>query len=221
MANKRLSEPYAEAWLKWHLYRRWARKERYDARWKWIRFVNYTDPSAGIFVDCGANIGEISSIALNKGFAVHAFEPDPLAADALQEHLGANPRMTIHRAAVGAAERTAVLFRATEPDIRQTIHSSLWRTDVAGEGRAVTVPVIDIFRFIDTLNRPVAAIKLDIEGAEYEVLERMIAEDAWRDITHIFVESHRRFGPEMAEREDAIRGALARLGRTNVNFGWV
>lgn len=72
--------------------------------------------------------------------------------------------------------------------------------------RCITVPCIDfsswIRRNFSTSDQII--VKMDIEGAEYDVLEKMVAEDTIRDISVLYVEWHAHkfagLGPERHER---------------------
>ena len=68
-------------------------------------------PRNGIFVDLGANVGNIVARALDYGHKVYAFEPDPGALAVLQARFGTDPRVEIIPKAVGSVARTARFFR--------------------------------------------------------------------------------------------------------------
>lgn len=188
--------------------------------WAWRQYARRCQPG-GVLVDCGANVGDVSMMLLRKNFTVHAFEPDPVAINVLKARFQRRPLFNLYEAAVGARSRQAVLYRADNASVGETIHSSIFETATARTDRAIEVPVVDLFSFIDALDRPVNVLKLDVEGAEFEILERMVELDAWREIDHVFVESHAGFKPEFMAQETSLRARLKSLGRTNVHFGWV
>ncbi len=57
----------------------------------------------------------------------------------------------------------------------------------------VDVPQIDLFAFIAGLPERPALIKMDIEGAEWPILERVMTGE--RPFDALFVETHERFNP--------------------------
>lgn len=217
MGANKLTEPYWLAWLKWHLYRR-RKGARHAAIWQARRFIRGL-PDGGLMVDCGANVGDVSRLFLDKGYTVHAFEPDPDARAALERRLGDRPGLTIHAAAVSDTAGEMVLHRMSG-GLDGTISSSLYRRDVHAGGDTATVPVVDLFAFIASLGRPVDVLKLDIEGAEVPVLEAMLAARHDRRIGHVLVETHEKFSPDFAARIEAIRRRLDALGVANVNLDW-
>ena len=218
---KGLTEPYWETWLRWHLYR-----SRHRTPWRrahyetMMAFRNALRESDGqIFIDAGANLGAVSKIALDNGMLVHAFEPDPHAADELQRRLGAHPRLTLHRSAVGANARRETLYSPSSVDLNVTDRSSLF---VAGDndgGRATDVEVVDLFSFMSGLGQPVAILKLDVEGAEFEILERFLIERP--PVGLLFVETHETFKADFPQRLDRIREGLRDPAlKTRVFLNW-
>jgi FkbM family methyltransferase len=62
---------------------------------------------SGIFVDLGANHGLVTEKALERGYQVYAFDPDPDALVGLRKHVGRDPNVEIIPKAVGASNRSA------------------------------------------------------------------------------------------------------------------
>jgi FkbM family methyltransferase len=220
MANK-ITEPYWRAWLNWHLYRRRTSDpwlfERYATMWTFRQLVERSG-EGGLMIDCGANVGDASMMLLRRGFTVHAFEPDPVASAELAQRLGANPRLTIHKQAVGAIAQLAKFYYSASDDPHQAIFSSLFRR-ADRHGRDVDVEVVDLFAFIRGLGRRVDILKLDIEGAEIEILERLLREGSPGEIGHIFVELHEDV-PNARERIADIRARIAEQKMNNLHLGW-
>ena len=214
----KFNEPYWSAWAKWHLYRR-RRGRPWDARiWQFRKWLRRQKP--GLVIDGGANIGEVTEGFLRYGFHSIAFEPDPLAIEVLQKKFDHDTRVTLHPKALGGSARTAFLHRnATRVSGSTTESSLLARPELNGE--TIEVEVVDIVEFLEGLKEPVAVLKLDIEGAEAEVLERLLDAGWDRKIGRIFVETHDRFSTELAARLDAIRTRLVSQGISNIELDWI
>lgn len=130
-----------------------------------------------LFIDIGANIGEISLAASNRvGEAgnVIAFEPVPDLADHLAANIALNGIRNIQlcRSALSDHSGEAVMF-ASESRYRDGTENdgqgTLYPADHQGEIRA-TVPLVTLDAFAkDNLTR-VDVIKLDIEGGELAAL---------------------------------------------------
>ena len=217
MANK-LTEPYWLAWLRWHAYRRFKPAPRYRTMWAFRQYVRRCPPG-GVLVDCGANVGDVTRLFLEKGFTVYAFEPDPVAAAELRRRLGGNPLLHLREAAVAAAPGKQPLYRASDASLGHTQSSSLFLRSALHD-EVVETEVIDLFAFIGSLDRPVNVLKLDIEGAEAEILERMLDERTYADIDRIFVETHESISPDIAASIQRSRRRIAEERITNIDLEW-
>jgi FkbM family methyltransferase len=120
-----------------------------------------------LILDVGANVGNHTLfLAYTCGAIVEAFEPDRHLASAIEESAVANEigeRVKVHHAAVGASPGVAKLVVDDPTNLggQRTVASEL-----QDGGETVEVVTLDAFSFAD----PVRAIKIDVEGAEADVL---------------------------------------------------
>jgi FkbM family methyltransferase len=121
---------------------------------------------------------------------VHAFEPNPSTFDLLRRNLAAQPeRLRCTRAAVAGAAGSRRLALA-EDSAANTIDPSR-ATDASAD---VTVTSITLGEALERAGFPhVDVLKMDIEGAEYEVLDQL-APRALDGVGAIVLECHRRPG---------------------------
>ncbi len=180
-------------------------------------------PSGALAIDGGANVGRVTAAFVRQGLEVHAFEPDPVAGEIFGTRFGSEPTVHLHRAALGARASRMKLYRtkkfATQP-AKATVSSSLFPRATHDEQNAVDVEVVDAVAFIRDLGRPVALLKLDVEGAEVDILERLIDEGIHRDIGFIVAETHERHSPLLAERTAKLRARIVAEGIDNINLDW-
>lgn len=135
-----------------------------------IRFT-----AANTLIDVGANKGQFSLAfrGLRPDAIVHAFEPLQAAALTFEALFRDDPRVHLHRCALGAEDTTARFFVADRAD-----SSSLLRPN-ANQERAfnvramseVEVPVrrLDSCLSLDDLPRPIL-MKVDVQGGEMAML---------------------------------------------------
>src|SRR5436190_21060833 len=99
------------------------------------------------------------------GARIWCFEPLPMAFQSLSARWERNPHVTAVPAAAGRAPGRAPLY----VDSGAPTHSSL--VIRAGSTQVLEVDVVQLDDFLDDLGRPVVAyLKVDAEGADYDVL---------------------------------------------------
>ncbi len=213
------------------LKRRQARNLRYAHAQGLMQGILSMLKPGDVVVDCGANVGAVTGPLARTGAQVHAFEPDPYAFGELSKSLGAMPNVVLHNAAVGLAEGTIKLMRARNFDsnpkgasVKSTVVAGGRRID-EGETNAITVDLVDlpaVVRDLAAKNGEIAFLKMDIEGAELELLERMLAEDLFDRIRLTVAETHEKKFSHLAPRFAALRRAIAaRYPTTRVNLDWI
>ena len=147
-------------------------------------------------VDCGANIG--MAVLFFKAFRpdaeVIAFEPDPITFARLARTIEMNGLrdVRLENAAVGHKDGTVAFYynRSDSGSMTASVESSRGG-DARQEVRAV--------RLSAWIQEPVDFLKLDVEGAEYDVVRDLIDTDAIRWIRDTVIEYH-----ELATRPDGV-----------------
>lgn len=123
------------------------------------------------YLDLGGFVGPTALLAACVVARVAVVEPNPLNRESLVRNFALNPELqaktTVHPVAVSDIDgEVKISLNASE--------SSLYRRQ-DGE-REVTVPMIEINHFLKIAGmEDVDFIKIDIEGAEYEVISAMAA----------------------------------------------
>lgn len=117
-------------------------------------------------LDCGANIG-LASLALKRAHPaarITAFEADPTLADVLRRNLRVNGAADVEVVAAAVwSSTTSLRFRAEGTDSGAV---DAVAADTPGE--AIEVPAVRLRDWV--AREPIDLLKLDIEGAELEVL---------------------------------------------------
>ncbi len=158
-----------------------------------------------VAVDCGANIGNITSRLARTGATVFAFEPNPYCFSILKKRFRAISRVHCFNAGV-MDERCTRKLRVPDPHAQfDAITVSVAGTfePTALNANAYTISeieaeCIDLSDFILTLNRQIRFLKLDIEGAEIAVLHKLIDTGAVDLIDLIAAETHEKQMPTLA-----------------------
>ncbi|MFM7167278.1 MAG: FkbM family methyltransferase [Planctomycetaceae bacterium] len=177
-----------------------------------------------IAIDCGANVGVISCEMARRGALVHAFEPDPVAFAELQRRTAEFSGVTLHQMAVSSAEGTLPLFfrhEREEDAVAYSVGSTLLaeKTDVRAD-QYCNVRVVRLAEFIQRFDR-IRLLKMDIEGAECDVLEDLLKERLLERCDLVLVETHEEWIPQSKPRLDRIRQQLTDLKYDHVCLNWV
>ncbi|MEQ1932138.1 MAG: FkbM family methyltransferase [Parvularculaceae bacterium] len=131
-----------------------------------------------VFVDLGAWIGPTAIYAAQIAKHVFAFEPDPVALDALEKNVAANPdlasRITIFPLALGDDNGKITLyndnFGSSETSIFDLHKRGGSVRKITGNFNAEAVDSLAVMKMLCSLRN--VFIKCDIEGAEYSLLDR-------------------------------------------------
>ena len=175
-------------------------------------------------IDCGANVGEFTKLFLEKGFIVDAFEPDPIAINELKKKCKNNKNLNLFQSAVGLKDNTQKLFRYRkfdENDPYSTQGSSLLDYRSGTNKPFVEIKVIDFINHINKQKKDISLLKMDIEGSEIEILNKIIDLNMHDKIKYFFVETHERFSHKLGLETAKLKLRIKNLNIKNINLDWV
>ena len=177
-----------------------------------------------VAIDCGANVGLITTLMANTGAEVHAFEPDPAAFAALKKSVHNRSNVQCHNLAVSDSDGLMKLYfrgERNEDPLMYSVGSTLVasKCDV-DQTTFAEVRVIRLSQFLKQFTR-IRILKLDIEGAECDVLEDLIRERVFDRIDLTLVETHEEWIPETIPRLTRIRALIDELNIKNVYLNWI
>jgi FkbM family methyltransferase len=167
-------------------------------------------PPIRTILDIGANVGFFSMAARERyrDATIHAYEPNPRVIEYLRAN-AAPLGIVLHAQAVG--NHAGFVQMIDEGASNQA------RTSAAQNGG---IPLVTLDTAIDRLGGSVDLLKLDCEGAEWDLFE---LEDAWRRIRNVRMEYHLFRG----ETVEQVERALQKLGfdaihwQHDIGFGMV
>jgi FkbM family methyltransferase len=179
-----------------------ARTERWYAdEHAHVRRIDFPLGPGDVAFDVGAYTGEwAAELYARLRCRIEAFEPVEEFAARLDDRFGPNDDIAVHHYGLGGRTRDELLSE-------EGARSSAVRGFAAERGTRVRIR--DVVEALDELAPGgVALLKLNIEGGEYELLERLLEAGRLRDVGHLLVQFHDHV-PGAAERRDAIRARLA------------
>jgi len=199
-------------------------------------------PGQKIFVDCGFNTGESLErfVKALPGFRFYGFEVNcqyfaESAAELQKRHpniLGLNfSAVSDHDGTASfhiAGQKRGEILRAEATTILPDFHEKQFIEESAYE-----VPAIDFSRWLKEMiaqhtdadgSKPFVAVKMDIEGAEYSVLEELLHDGTITLVSELMVEFHTQQFHEnqrshYSRREADIREQLSHLPVKILSWG--
>lgn len=178
-----------------------------------------------VAIDCGANVGVFTTLMAQSGATVYAFEPNPAAFETLVAAVAGLPNVRPINAAVTTVPGPVKLFLhkwAEEDPVHWSTGSSLLESkNNVRKDHFTLVEGVPLARFIRDLGvDSIRLLKMDIEGAEVEVLNQLLDEGLHRVIDLAFVEVHDRRVPELREPTQRLRRRLEALGASHFCLDW-
>lgn len=173
-----------------------------------------------LFVDCGSNIGQgfrwFSSSFRGENIDFHLFEPNPNCIPFLEEIQASSRRaIEVFNKGIGTAEGSFKFYGLADDEggalsqggsISKAHNSSLY---AANDDTAIDVDVIDFSDYLQRASEKYDQIivKMDIEGAEIELLEKLIASEAINRVSILYVEFHSQYQSEPEKSRTEAREA--------------
>ena len=162
---------------------------------------------AKVFLDCGTHLGQglraISKLeGIDKTWRIYSWEPNPYTYEAnLKKNKNKNLNVTYYNKAVSTynGEIELMILRKKGKNYMGQGTTTLKVDDFANRERKqgqihkqIKIPCIDFLQFIEknTQSSDEIIIKLDIEGAEYTILEHLLPSNVANRIKKIYVEWH-------------------------------
>ena len=157
------------------------------------QIIDFTKLEDGyIFLDVGTNLSWVTDELLKyeKKGVIHCFEPHPVLFKNLQEKHKNNELVFLNEVAVSNNNGESYLYFKKEPTSNTDDGSTLniKKNNVSGEYKK-TVKTIKLSDYILKFDK-VDVLKMDIEGAEYDVFNELIESGAIHKIKYIFYECH-------------------------------
>lgn len=170
-------------------------------------------------IELGANIGSITKKILIHNKPVYAFEPEPEAFKHLSSIKSHN--LTKINKAAWIKNQTMQLHRHKDWLNTKSHTSSSLKIDKKNvdNKNSINCETIDIADYILSLNKKVL-IKMDVEGAEYELIHHLLDKKVFKNITYIFCEFHPKKIKYGFLKHLMLNIRLMRLGQKNKIKRW-
>ena len=182
-----------------------------------------------IAIDCGANVGDITSMLARTGAHVYAFEPNPRCFEILAKRFRSFTNVDCVNA--GVMDRPGKLtLRVPQAHAHystiQASHAGSFESDALALGHysitETVVDCIDLAQFILSLGRRIRFVKLDVEGSEIQIIDKMIDTNAIEACDLVEVETHERLSPRLHKETVHLRERIHREGLDEkIRLDWI
>ena len=146
---------------------------------------------ANLTFDLGANVGLITKKLLEAGCFVYAFEPDPEAFRELKKINSA--KLSVHNVAVWTNQGKTKLYRHKDWKLSKSHTSSslISSKKNVDDANSIIVNTLDISDLVISL-KGTKLMKMDVEGAEYKILNYWSKSRLIDEFSTIYCEFHGR-----------------------------
>lgn len=191
----------------WDAHNRW-NEENGDK----IHRLNYELNNESIVFDLGGYKGEWSEQIFDRyNCYIHIFEPVKEFYDIIVEKFKNNDKVKIYHFGLGDLNETLNIL--LDGDASSHI--------LENTGNVESIEIVSITKFMKDNNiSNVNLMKINIESAEYVLLESLVKEDGLDKFDNIQVQFHT-FIPDCVERRDSIRNYLSKTHKLTYDFTFI
>ncbi|WP_181646843.1 FkbM family methyltransferase [Helicobacter sp. 16-1353] len=176
-----------------------------------------------ISIDCGAHAGLVTDILLQCGSKVALFEPNEYLHSILEIKYKNNPNVLLNKVAVSNKNGTTKF-------LRNSTLSQGNRIDNAGDNEEIydeycEVKVVDLVEYVQNEILPfykrIYFLKIDVEGAEFDIMDKIIETKLYEKIDYIACETHERYFNDGEAKIAKLRNAIKDNNIKNIFLDWI
>jgi FkbM family methyltransferase len=143
-----------------------------------------------IVIDIGSNFGEVIDALLSTECEIHSFEPHPIFYNMIYEKYHQYNNVFLYEKAIWTSNtKKKLYYKRSETALNGGSTLIPEKTNIHNLNLFKEVDCIDIVEFLNKF-KEVDLLKMDIEGAEYEILDKIFKTDTYKKIKSIYYEDH-------------------------------
>tara|TARA_R100000008_G_C3526297_1_gene136772 strand:+ start:21 stop:782 length:762 start_codon:yes stop_codon:yes gene_type:complete len=169
-------------------------------------YRNFDFTNDTVFLDLGAYKGReietLTSDPFPKNIQIYSFEPHPVFFKDLKEKYGDKSNVHLYQTAVSFTNHKGLLFfKGSEGINAKNAGASLCihkideaydtpRDKAESESSKITVDCVDIAELMNALNCEIDFLKLNVEGLEYSLIDRLLNTGLISKVKNILLSDH-------------------------------
>ena len=167
-----------------------------------------------VFLDLGANVGQEIDFFSRLGAEMHSYEPHPYNYKILKLKYESEENVKIYNKAVwteNSKQKLILKYSADSGRVDEGCSLISGKTNLGTD--SYMVDCVDICDIVSELPS-IKVLKINIEGAEYHLLRKLIEEDLFLKPEYIFVDDHSRKMncPEFTENLNFVKNYVLNNG---------
>jgi len=192
-----------------------------------------TIKSGDTVIDGGANLGIFSDMALSLGAKVYTFEPNPILFHFLKkkyEKRGSN-EILLYDCAISSEDKVTSISIGVDDNCSYIDASQ--GGSISQDNQFIKkcdysvdylVSCIDFCKFLSQVyketGKKIKLVKLDIEGEEFEVIDRIIESKSYELFELLVCETHQRYFTDGEVKLRELKEKLVQHNITNIDLDW-
>lgn len=177
--------------------------------------LDYDLDPGSLVLDAGGYRGNFAAdVFCRFGCRIEVFEPVAPFARGIESRFAHNPLVTVHRVGLGGeSRRDSILVDEGA--------SSAVLAPVGVEAEREEIEIRDVVEVMDGLDHDeIDLLKINIEGGEFELLERLLSAGRTSRIRHLQIQFHPGL-PDAESRRRAIQRGLSGTHRQIWDYPWI
>lgn len=192
------------------------------------RYMFFPDNDWEIFIDCWMNIWLVSDVARKMGMEVYWFEPNPYIINILKKKYQNDNKVHLYPCAVWNEEWEMDFYSDPKQLFDQGASIIKEFAEIEWNERVKNSCKVKVKRLTDIIKNDILPkhghihmLKIDIEWAEFQVVNDIINEWLYKDITHIVVETHERWFKNWKEMLRDLKNQINKNNIKNIYLDWI
>ena len=189
-------------------------------------YILFSIRPGDLVIDGGANLGLFSDLMLQLGARVYAFEPNPSLTYHLARKYARNENLVLIEKAISTKESLLTFEMPCGGSFVEQSQGGGISVHLNSRTIDYQVKSVDFCDFLDgvlvkTKKEKIKLIKLDIEGAEFDVLNEIIDRGYFNKFDCLLCETHERAFSDGESMLANVKKKILDKNITNIYLDWV